>query len=300
MYDPNATAVMRPRDMQAFRSVALIQKVYIIVRQTNPQSVQFIGQADYMAKPIDCKPKTADFDADTEGHHVETAGLVVNPELPGFENVFKSTRKAEKARQEWKKFFYKLHERGEPIGLCQPRNGREVRTWPGARPGWAVQMCRTSRHYGCLLYSTYPQGQNGKYVHGDYDLFGIAPAGDPTLVRRRNEELMGQPHSRGPNTKSVQFAVNAMSGMPLIKHGEQELFAGFDEEALDVFCPDGSTRTLHTASQAMLFYSTELKGRQVFSGDGRPAGGLWLRPKSEGDDALARAIAEMAGELNRL
>lgn len=126
MYDPRATAVMRPRDVQAFRSVALIQKVYIIVRQTNAQSVQWIGHADYMAKPIDCKPKTADFDTDIDGHHVETAGLVVNPELLGFEAVFKSPAKAAKAREEWKKFFHRLHERGEPIGLCQPRNGREV------------------------------------------------------------------------------------------------------------------------------------------------------------------------------
>jgi hypothetical protein len=298
MYDANATAVMRPRDAHAFRSVALIQKVYIIVRQTNPQSVQWIGNADYMAKPIHCKPKTADFDVQVDGHPVETAGLVVNPELPGFEAVFKSPGKAAKARAEWKKFFHTSHERGEPIGLCQPRNGREVRTWPGAHPGWAVQMCRTSKHYGCLLYSTYPQGINGKYVHGDYDLFGIAPADDPTRIRRRNEELSGQKHSRGPNTQSVQFAFNALSGLPLVKHGEQELFAGFDEESLDVFKPDGSTRTLNSASEAMLFYSTELKGRQIFAGDGLPAGGLWLKPQSEGD-TLAHAIAEMMVALTR-
>ncbi|MFO1086408.1 MAG: hypothetical protein U1E21_17770 [Reyranellaceae bacterium] len=298
MYDPKATAVMRPRDANAFRSVALIQKVYIIVRQTNAQSIQWIGNADYIAKPIDCKPKTADFDADIDSHHVETAGLVVNPELQGLDHVFKSPGKAAKARQAWQKFFHDLRERGAPLGLCQPRNGREVRTWPGAHPGWAVQMCRTSRHYGCLLHSTYPQGLNGKYVHGDYDLFGIAPAGEPTLIRRRNEELAGQKHSRGPNTQSVQFAVNALSGLALVKHGEQELFSGFDEEALDVFRPDGSTRTLSTAAEAILFYRTELEGRQVFSGDGRPAGGLWLRPRSEGD-TLAQAIAEMVGALKR-
>ena len=298
MYDPKATAVMRPRDAQAFRSVALMQKVYIIVRQTNAQSVQWIGDADCMAKPIDCKPKTADFDVSIDGHTVETAGLVVNPELPGFDKVFKSPAKATKAKAEWKKFVDKLHQHGHPLGLCQPRDGREVRTWPGAHPAWAVQMCRTARHYGCLLHSTYPQGLNGKYVHGDYDLFGIAPASDPTLVRRRNDELSGQPHSRGPNTKSVQFAVNALSGLPLVKHGEQELFAGFDEESLDVFLPDGSTRTLSSAADARLFYSTELKGRQVFSGDGLPAGGLWLKPRSEGD-VLAQTLADMVSGLNR-
>jgi hypothetical protein len=295
MFDPNATAVMRPRDSQSFQRTAMIQKVYIIVRQTNPQSIQWIGKPDYMAKPIDCKPKTADLDVAIEGHHVETAGLVVNPTLPGFDRVFRSAGKAFKAAEAWQKFVDKLH--GQ-LGLCQPRNGAEVRTWPGAQPGWGVQMCKSSKHYGCLLYSTYPQGQNGKYVHGDYDLFGIAPADDPARVRRRNEKLSGQDHSRGPNTQSVQFAVNAMSGLALVKHGEQELFAEFDDEALDVFFPDGRIRTLHSAAEAAMFYSTELGGREVFKEDGLPAGGLWRRPLKDAD-TLALTIADMVGALQR-
>ena len=229
MYDENASKVMRSEDADSFRRVAMVQKVYIIVRQTNRQSIQWIGQSDYIAKPIDCKPKTADKDVVIDGRHIETAGLVVNPELPGFGTVFENERKAAKAGKAWKDFIGK-----HPPAECRPRDGKEVRTWPGANPGWAVQMCKTSKHYGCLLYSTYPQGMNGKYVHGDYDLMGIAAASDPSSVRLRNEELSGQPHSRGPNSQSVQFSVNAMSGLPLIRHGEQELFADFDEEPLDV------------------------------------------------------------------
>lgn len=291
MYNPGATEVMRPEDVKAFQIVAMVQKLYIIVRQTNPQSVQWIGKPDYMAKPIDCKPKTADKDVTIDGRTIETAGLVVNPELPGFGSAFKSDHKTEKAHEAWQKFVA-----DHPPAQCLPRDGKEVRTWPGAHPGWAVQMCKTSKHYGCLMYSTYPQGMNGKYVHGDYDLFGIVGADDPTRVRRVDETLSGQRHARGPRTQSVQFSVNAISRQTLVKHGEQELFADFEEEALDVFYPDGRLRTLPDAAAAREFYRTELQGRQVFLEAGIPAGGLWLMPKSEGSP-LAVAIAEIIGRL---
>jgi hypothetical protein len=294
MYDPSAADVMREEDIRSFRTVAMVQKVYIVVRQTNPQSVQWIGKHDYMAKPIDCKPKTLDRDVVVNGRTIETAGLVVNPELPGFATAFKSERKTEKAGHAWRKFIA-----DHPPARCLPRDGKEIRTWPGAMPSWAVQMCRSSKHYGCLMYSTYPQGMNGKYVHGDYDLFGIVAADDPTKVRRVNETLSGQPHSRGPNTHSVQFSVNAMSGLALIKHGEQELFADFDaEEALDVFCPDGTVRVLADIVAAREFYRNELRGRKVFLEDGIPAGGRWVMPKTEGSP-LALAIAEIMGHVPR-
>ena len=238
---PEATAVMRPRDANAFRSVALIQKVYIIVRQTNAQSIQWIGNTDIMAKPIDCKPKTADFDADIDSHHVETAGLVVNPRAAGLDHVFRARQGRRRPGKAWQKFFSRsAHERGAygPLPAAQRR-----RCAPGrAHPGWAVQMCRTSRHHGCLLHSTYPARPERQYVHGDYDLFGIAPAGRPTLIRRRNGSWRDRIHSRGPNTQSVQFAVNALSGLALVKHGEQS-------------CSPASTRRRSTYSAPMAAYA---------------------------------------------
>lgn len=293
MYNPKATEVMREEDKKSFRATAMIQKVYIIVRQTNAQSIQWIGLPDYAAKPIDCKPKTADMDITIDGKQIETAGLVINPELPGFAGAFKSADKAGKAREAWRKFTAQ-----HPPAQCLPRDGKEVRTWPGHMPGWAVQMCKTSRHFGCLMFSTYPQGMNGKYVHGDYDLFAIVAADDPTRVRRVQEELLGQAHSRGPNTQSVQFAVNAMSGLALVKHGEQELFSDFEDEPLDVFFPDGRIQILANAAAAREFYRTELKGRRIFLEDGIPAGGRWTMPKSEGSP-LAQAIADIMTHMRK-
>jgi hypothetical protein len=285
MDDESIDKFMRPKDIASFKAVAMIQKVYILVRRTNRLSIRWIGQPNYMAKPIDCKPKTAD--ADIAGraaglNDLACGGLVIDPTLPGMERAFKSRRKAEKAAACWQAFT-----QSHGVGRCEARNGQEVRVWRGGyNGGWAVQMCKTSRHYGCLMYSPTPQAVNGKYVHGDYDLFGIVSADAPTEVLRTSSpeenRLMGAPHLRGPNTRNVQFAVNAMSGLALVKHGEQELFADFDpDDKLDIFCPDGSIRAGKSEPEARDFYKNELKGRQVFtsadaSGD-VSAWGLWRR-----------------------
>ena len=245
-----------PEDIKALRTVAMVQKVYIIVRRSNPEAKNYIGKPDYMAKPIDCKPKTADKNVG----NAECAGLVINPELlPG---AFETEDKQEKAFAIWQKFV----DEHKPAP-CEQRDGKEVRVWgpPGGKPGWAVQVCPSSKHYGCLLYAHTPWAINGKYVYGDLDLFGIAPAADPKQVLRVHETLLGATHARGPNTQSVQFSVNAMAGNALIKHGEQELFAEFEDEALDAFCPDGSIQPLPDAAAARHFYRTTLQGRQIFT-----------------------------------
>lgn len=266
---------MREKDIRAFRTVAMVQRLYIIVRRTNAEAIKWIGRDGFMPKPIDCKPKTADRDVTIDGRLRETAGLVVDPTLPGMDQAFVTARKAEKAAKAWEKFAAE-----HPPARCLPRDGREVRTWPAAQPGWAVQMSKESAHYGCLMWSNYPQGMNGRYAHGDYDLFGIAPADDPGgPVLRLRETLSGAPHARGPRTQSVQFAVNALAGVPVVKHGEQELYADFDDEPLDVFCPDGSIVELPNDGAARDFYRTRLRGRQVFTeigGTEFPAFGQWL------------------------
>jgi hypothetical protein len=276
---------MRSKDIASFRHVAIVQKLYILVRRTNKESIKYIGNPDYMAKPIDCKAKTADRVVLTRYGVVTCAGLVVNPTLPLFENAFNTSRKAGRAANAWEAFIT-----DHPPASCEARDSQEVRTWPGAGPGYAVQMCTTSKHYGCVMHSTYPQGINGKYLHGDYDMFGIAPADAPQEVLRTSspeeDNRMGAPHLRGPNTQSVQFSVNAISGLALIKHGEQELFADFDDEPLDVFCPDGAIRELPDAAAARHFYRTVLQGREVFTdprpGTDVPARGLWRKRPGAG------------------
>jgi hypothetical protein len=69
-------------------------QVFILVRDTNPASLQYIKQNGYAPKRIDCKAKTAETG--------EFAGLVVDPTKLGT-SAF-SEQKLEKALREWENF----------------------------------------------------------------------------------------------------------------------------------------------------------------------------------------------------
>ena len=57
----------------------MLEKFHILVRQTNPQSIQWIGKDDDVAKPIDRKSTTATSTGRSRGRTVETAALVMTP-----------------------------------------------------------------------------------------------------------------------------------------------------------------------------------------------------------------------------
>jgi hypothetical protein len=84
---------IRPQDVEAFRDAARQFKVHILVRRTNPASLRYIGRKGFIPKPVDCKPKTADYDVVLpDGLVTKCAGLVVDPTLPRFEKAFKEGR----------------------------------------------------------------------------------------------------------------------------------------------------------------------------------------------------------------
>ena len=62
---------IRPQDKEKFAAAARKIGVWILVRGTNPKSLEYFGRGDCTPKPIDCKAKTA-----KQG---PCAGLVVNP-----------------------------------------------------------------------------------------------------------------------------------------------------------------------------------------------------------------------------
>lgn len=64
---------MRKPDKLVFAACAIDKGLWILVRRTNPASLDYIGRPGFVPKPIDCKPKTADFG--------KFAGLVVSPEI---------------------------------------------------------------------------------------------------------------------------------------------------------------------------------------------------------------------------
>ncbi len=197
---------MRWQDVEAFRRAAIKFKVHILVRRTNPQSLKYIGQAGYMPKPIDCKPKTADRDVMLpSGKIVACAGLVVNPLLPGFEKAFAEGRFGD-AVDEWRSFSQKHGLGGSNLysGKAYLEGAsiqqQDERTYFTIDRGgvYAVQPSHESAHYGCLmfcplrLFEPFPadakqaltslvERPSSMYIHGDYDLFGIVPADMPAV-----------------------------------------------------------------------------------------------------------------------
>ena len=69
------SSIMRLNDKKIFLQVAQELKLWILVRRTNPASLQYIGRASYAPKSIDCKVKTADRNVGPS----LLAGLVVDP-----------------------------------------------------------------------------------------------------------------------------------------------------------------------------------------------------------------------------
>src|SRR4051812_20005553 len=92
---------MRPQDVPHFQRAASHFRVWILVRDTNLASLEYIDLAkagqNYFPKPIDCKPKTADRSPSSRKH----AGLVVDPEASA---ASFTDSKLEKALEEWKKW----------------------------------------------------------------------------------------------------------------------------------------------------------------------------------------------------
>src|SRR5262245_53301564 len=96
---------MRNEDKTAFRDAARARSLHpaglwILVRETNAESLKYIGLPLHRPKGMDCKAKTADFNVGSYRH----AGLVVQPFL--CPRAFKDY-KINKAKSEWCKFVLK-------------------------------------------------------------------------------------------------------------------------------------------------------------------------------------------------
>jgi hypothetical protein len=53
---------MRPQDKKLFLEATHKIQVWIRMRRTNVEYLEYIGRAAYTPKPIDCEAKTANFD----------------------------------------------------------------------------------------------------------------------------------------------------------------------------------------------------------------------------------------------
>ena len=216
------SAGMRPQDERVFAEAAKKFQVWLIVRQTNPASWKYIGLSRYFPKPITCKAKTADLDGQPGSgkprSHYTTAGLVVDPSL--WNNVFLGDKRAS-ALKLWNEF------KADQLDVKDS--------------GYAVDRDRNSHHYGCVLY-------NGKYLHGDYDLYDIIVVGH----ERANLAVVGTRDGardfRPARLFPVEDFVNGRIGAEMVHHGGQFQFSEHTNDIVEIFGPTGERDTQPAAA----------------------------------------------------
>jgi len=150
---------VHPRHIDAFLLATEKHRCHILVRKTGKSSLQYFGQSGYTGKRADMKAKTAI--RNSSPYQIE--GLVCSPLIhpgackPG-------------ALEEWRKSAHLVTI--PPAGFDDDHQPR------GCHTPYMLQTNRNHRHYGCIAWV-----ENGlltpRYVHGDYDLYLIIPAGHP-------------------------------------------------------------------------------------------------------------------------
>lgn len=259
---------MRRNDVGIFHAAAQFYKVWIVVRQSKMAARNYIGTPGYVPKRLDCKAKTADENATIPGFGLKkTAGLVVNPTLPGMETAFEDGKKHARAIEYWYRF--------EPRCYI-PEAGVQLPYFPGGKL-YSIQMDKADLHYGCVTFASDSNAAGARYIHSDYDLYGIVREDDPTANVRVTETRLGETHSRGQDLFDVQHYLNRHMGVAMILHGEQEKYSNDMDDRLDVFCPDGHWIPAYGAAAIRNLYETTFQGRQLYGPDAkpRPLFGLW-------------------------
>ena len=281
---------IRRQDVEAFRDAARLFHVHILIRRTNPGSLQYVGRRGYMPKPIDCKPKTADRNVMLPtGRIVRCAGLVVNPTVPGFEKAFASERKAKKSVSEWLEFAQKyglLKDLYSGEAYVAGRSdvesgGRSYRTTD--RGGvFLVQYDPAHVHYGCMMFcpvkvfnggapdlataiQPLPTRPTNLYIHGDYDIFGIVPVDMPGFKTVHQAMLFGLENTYSEESRQVTEFLNRRMGTPMIQHGAQEdaSIETDEHEHLDVFWAGGQISEVRGRDAIEKLYADTFAGRKV-------------------------------------
>jgi hypothetical protein len=249
---------------QAFRDAAKRYKVYILVRRTNLKSLLLIRDPDCVAKRLDCKAKTAQNDYQHPKFGLKSvAGLVVDPTITG-QAAFQGPNKYIAAIQEWGKFATVML---DPAILTM--EGQRRLTYIPNGKFYFVDLDPASPRYSCVRFSSNSLMTAGKYIYGDFDLYGIVRADDPARNVAVSETRLNQPHSRSPEFFDVQHFVNRRIGVPMVLHGAQESYSDeHSDEGIDVFTPDGGFMGKESRADLIRLYETKFKGRRLFTKNG--------------------------------
>jgi hypothetical protein len=225
---------MRPQDRAIFKAAAQHLQAWVLLRDTNRHSLQYIGQPGYTPKRIDCKAKTVDFGP--------LAGLVGDPTKRP--NDFKAS-KLEDARHCWEDF---LKHHGALTADSKP---------------YSLVTDRADPKYGAVK-------DGGKYVHGDYDVYDVVPANMEGKEVVTMHTLHGCTNIYGPLLMELLEYANSCFPVPMVRHGEEVYFKDHSDQSLLVFGPKGEELTLADKQATEQFYLESLNGREPFGSEKSP------------------------------
>ncbi|HTZ58670.1 MAG TPA: hypothetical protein VMB49_11255 [Acidobacteriaceae bacterium] len=210
------SAGIREQDARIFFDAAKNFNVWLVLRQTNRESLKYIGLSRYFPKPITCKAKTADYDpapgtAATRIRYT-TAGLVVDPTV--HRNVFSGGKTATQVVALWTNFKSEyLNSKGSD---------------------YSIDRDAASVHFGCVQYK-------GRYLHSDYDLYDIIVVGHERANLALVGERDGAPDFRPPRLAALERFINSRIGSQMIQHGGQFQFSEHTNDTVEVFGPKGES-----------------------------------------------------------
>lgn len=175
---------------------------HILVRKTGRASLSWVGKRGYTGKRADMKAKTAD--RNTGLHPI--AGLVCSPLLRP--ESFSGERLA-LAFATWND---KSSHVTELISVPNGRKGFDHERPPrGYTTPYVLQTDPDHRHYGCV--ALIEAGLlTPRYIHGDYDLYAIVPAGaafDPVVASK-----LAHKNSMGPTMTPQSMSLGQQLNRP--------------------------------------------------------------------------------------
>jgi hypothetical protein len=255
--DTNGIQGMRRQDAAIFHDVCITEKIWMLVRFTNPDSLKYIGDLNYFPKPIDCKPKTAKRNVtrpDGKAQY-DLRGLVADP----VRHPAAFGDRVGEAQRLWGSF----------AAHFDLESGRDR---------YKVDLNEKSNHFGCLMVK---EGAIYRYLHGDYDLKDIVEVGREdwnlafplTKLDTAHNEIFLMDH----DLDELLATINRRIGVPMLQHSSEAQFADHTEDKINAFGPNGEFRVLLDLGAIRGFYEREFPGRGTLSGDNRPRAGTFIR-----------------------
>jgi hypothetical protein len=198
------------------------------------------------------------------GKTYRLAGLVVDCDVfdKHLAEVF-GPDKIASAKKEWKKFCegHDGHSKLAPKSIYDEA-GKVTLTGFTHGYSYFTQMNPEHEHYGVIRHSLNGLWGSAKYVHGDYDLYAVVSAENPSENVFVTETRLGEAHSRTPQQADVQtYITSHLPGM--VAHGERDTYKEDPDDDLDVFCPDGSVKIVNGAAAIRELYASLFKGRPM-------------------------------------